>query len=1033
MITHFSFGQNWTEDFESTPSTTYGAADITISGRVWTKYEAGNFSYANTHAGSYGFTINDDKANAHITTPSLNTCGTVSFKYAYIYGSPSNVFQFQVSTDGSNFSTLDTHTLGASSNVNYTDYSYNVNNLSSTVYIRILSDDQNAHLFIDDFSVTNFASSDPTVTFDATTSTVNETDIDIVTTGIPVTFSNYTADATITPTVNASSTADAADYTIDLTPLTFSADGTLNIPLTIKDDADFLDETIIIDFTVTSGTADLELSQHTVTITDDELPPSIGFDTATSAETETDATFNVTIPVTVSSYSGTQIDVSVVASGTAESGDFTLNTASLSFTADGSQNISLDINDDADTDEETVILTITETSAVTGLVISQNTHTVTITDDEAPVFMVEDFTNSNATASYSDNSFTGNNSITWSYVASRNENADANGAGIDGNALMLRRVSSDSKITSNSISGGIGDFSVKLYKGFTGGGDRQVELFINGVTKGTSTVFDDNIEHIFTINGINVTGDVIIELKNTTSYQIIVDDISWTSYSTTVTWDGSDSSDWATPANWDTNAIPIATDNVIIPDVTTAPIIGATTGALTNDLTITETDGINITAGGSLIVSGTSSGTVTFNRTIPTDNWYLISSPVAGETYDDAYVTANSIASGTQNPNSRGIAPFVTTDDSWDYMQAGETTSFSTGTGYSVKRTSTGDVSFTGTINVDDAGIDVVLSSAGNRFNLLGNPYTSHIASATFLTGEAAISETKNLWVWNQGTGTSGAYEVKTVPDAMVIAPAQGFFVQANEAGGTFNFTESNQASNGGTFQRTDTRPEIYLTISDQTDAREAKIYYIENMTSGFDVGYEGGLFNGVSNPLAIYTHLVADSEGKNYQVQSLPTNNYENMIIPVGINAVSGIAISIDASTNNFPDGINIYLEDKQDNSFTLLDADSSFNTTLENDLSGIGRFYLYTTAGTLSTDALEIHNNVSIYKTSNDNLRIVGVQNGTASIQIYNILGKQMMRTSFEGMGVNDISLPTLTNGVYIIKLATKTGTTNKKIIIQ
>ena len=437
--------------------------------------------------------------------------------------------------------------------------------------------------------------------------------------------------------------------------------------------------------------------------------------------------------------------------------------------------------------------------------------------------------------------------------------------------------------------------------------------------------------------------------------------------------------------------------------------------------------------GSSLIVNGTSSANITYKIYLGTNNWYLVSSPVVGETYDDAYVTANSIASGTQNPNSRGIAPYVTTDDSWDYMQAGETTSFSTGTGYSVKRTSTGNVSFTGTINVDDAGIDVVLSSAGNRFNLLGNPYTSHIASATFLTGEAAISETKNLWVWNQGTGTSGAYEVKTVPDAMVIAPAQGFFVQANEAGGTFNFTESNQASNGGTFQRTDTRPEIYLTISDQTDAREAKIYYIENMTSGFDVGYEGGLFNGVSNPLAIYTHLVADSEGKNYQVQSLPTNNYENMIIPVGINAVSGTAISIDASTNNFPDGINIYLEDKQDNSFTLLDADSSFNTTLENDLSGIGRFYLYTTAGTLSTDALEIHNNVSIYKTSNDNLRIVGVQNGTASIQIYNILGKQMMRTSFEGMGVNDISLPTLTNGVYIIKLATKTGTTNKKIIIQ
>ena len=47
-----------------------------------------------------------------------------------------------------------------------------------------------------------------------------------------------------------------------------------------------------------------------------------------------------------------------------------------------------------------------------------------------------------------------------------------------------------------------------------------------------------------------------------------------------------------------------------------------------------------------------------------------------------------------------------------------------------------------------------------------------------------------------------GAYEVKTLADAMVIAPAQGFFVQANAAGGTFNFAESNQAGSGGTLSK---------------------------------------------------------------------------------------------------------------------------------------------------------------------------------------------------------------------------------------
>ena len=409
-----------------------------------------------------------------------------------------------------------------------------------------------------------------------------------------------------------------------------------------------------------------------------------------------------------------------------------------------------------------------------------------------------------------------------------------------------------------------------------------------------------------------------------------------------------------------------------------------------------------------------------------------MSSPVVGETYDNAYVTANGIASGTQNTSSRGIALYTTSNDSWDYMQAGETATFSAGTGYSVKRSSSGTVSFTGTLNVDNAGVDVVLSSTGNRLNLLGNPYPSHIASATFLANEGAISDTQTLWVWDENSG-SGAYEVKILGDPMVIAPTQGFFVRANAAGGTFNFTESNQASSGGTFQRTDNKPEIYLTISNQTDAREAKIYYIEDMTTGFDVGYEGELFNGVSNPLAIYTHLVADSEGKNYQVQSLPPNNYENMIIPLGINAEAGTTITIDAATNNFPSGINIYLEDKQDNSFTLLEADANFSFTPENNLDGIGRFYLHTTSGVLSANDFATNNNISIYTSSNDNLRIVGVQKGTAAVRLYNILGKEVLNTSFVGSGVNDIKVNDIPVGIYIVKLTTENGTLNRKIIIQ
>lgn len=143
---------------------------------------------------------------------------------------------------------------------------------------------------------------------------------------------------------------------------------------------------------------------------------------------------------------------------------------------------------------------------------------------------IEDFTNSNLTTSYANGSFVGNNDITWTYVASRDENGDANSSGIVGKACMLRRASDVSSISSSTVSTGISSFEMKLYKGFTGAGNRQVELFVNGVSKGVSTEFDDFDMHTFTVNDINEPGDVVIEVRNITAKQVIIDDISWTSF-----------------------------------------------------------------------------------------------------------------------------------------------------------------------------------------------------------------------------------------------------------------------------------------------------------------------------------------------------------------------------------------------------------------------------------------------------------------------------------------------------------------------
>ena len=46
---------------------------------------------------------------------------------------------------------------------------------------------------------------------------------------------------------------------------------------------------------------------------------------------------------------------------------------------------------------------------------------------------------------------------------------------------------------------------------------------------------------------------------------------------------------------------------------------------------------------------------------------------------------------------------------------------------------------------------------------------------------------------------------------------------------------------------------------------------------------------------------------------------------------------------------------------------------------------------------------------------------------------MGKRVLKTSFIVAGVNNINLPNLNKGVYIVKVVSEIGITNKKLIIQ
>ena len=82
---------------------------------------------------------------------------------------------------------------------------------------------------------------------------------------------------------------------------------------------------------------------------------------------------------------------------------------------------------------------------------------------------------------------------------------------------------------------------------------------------------------------------------------------------TTKSWTGTTSADWNVATNWSDGAVPTSADDVIIPNVTNKPVIGATSSC--DNITINASSSLTITASNTLTVTGnwTNNGLFTAN------------------------------------------------------------------------------------------------------------------------------------------------------------------------------------------------------------------------------------------------------------------------------------------------------------------------------------------------------------------------------------------------------------------------------------
>ena len=454
----------------------------------------------------------------------------------------------------------------------------------------------------------------------------------------------------------------------------------------------------------------------------------------------------------------------------------------------------------------------------------------------------------------------------------------------------------------------------------------------------------------------------------------------------------------------------------------------------------------------SLLVNGTTSGTITYNRyvnVVGSGEWDLIGAPVSGMAFSTLIQDANIANNGS---GVYAVGAYDNTTDTWANATNATVGNLMLGQGYQMATTSGGTLSFTGAIADGDKIVtitnsDAENSGAGRRWNLIANPFPSYLnandnadGTNNFLTvNTAAIDENfEAIYGWKaDGTG----YEIfNNTSTATYIAPGQGFFVAAAGSGEnqTISFTKAMQTVTGVddfvAAKSSVTSYELVLDMySDAVKVGDTKFYFKEGLTLGLDPGYDAGAFNQSSG---FSSRLLEQDNGIGMGINAMPIDAISNAIVPLVVHQQAGVSLKIQIANSTIPEDINVYLEDTVENTFTLL-TNEGFELLAQTTLSGVGRFYLHYTTSTLSTDTVSSTSLVTAYKgTGNTYITVEGLQQFSepAQFTLYNVLGMKVLSRNIQNPSQKEmLSTVGLRAGVYILKVQAENIVFTKKLVIE
>jgi hypothetical protein len=459
----------------------------------------------------------------------------------------------------------------------------------------------------------------------------------------------------------------------------------------------------------------------------------------------------------------------------------------------------------------------------------------------------------------------------------------------------------------------------------------------------------------------------------------------------------------------------------------------------------------------SIIIGGTVYGNITYNRyvnSVGTNEWDLIGSPVDGQSIS-SFASANSSTLGTSS-NIYAIGSYDNATNTWtNYTTStiGSAGNFDRGRGYQMASVSggTGILKFTGTpasttqtqaiINNDAAN-----AGTGKRWNLVANPFPSYIhgntnahATNNFLTVNTDKLHDSYEAIYGYDADGSGYTAYNNTSSALNLAPGQAFMVASdNTSSDNISFTTDMRTIVGGDDLIVgdileDTFELIIKLYDGDTELDYTKFYFADGLSLGLDPGYDAGNFN---QGASLMSRLVEEDEGVGLVINAMGLENVNDVVVPLEINRESGNSFRISIDTFDIYAGTNVYLEDNAQGTMTLLN-EQDFELTPENNLSGVGRFFIHLTETTFSIDNEVDTNLLNAYKLDRNNFIIVEgltVQSGITNVKLYSLLGREILSTELNNsINTQTISTERIATGVYVIKLQSANNLITKKLIIK